>query len=241
MGLRDIERKIRTKGAYEKKDAELLLLEIDNLMDNVIELKEHLKKLEKKWGKELKTNKAYYEKVTEIRRSLGLPEEIGVYEWKESPSWKDKVTGKGYYEQLSIEILELGRSLIPKNGGLISLAELLLQINKARPGKVVSAKDLKRALNLLIKEKLIPDFKKLENDVILVEFVSVELSPDHEKVLSLAARQGYVTFEDLIMKLEWNEERANRVLNQLVEKGIAIKDETYTEGTKYWFPGLASF
>ncbi len=241
MGIRDIERKIKMKSAAEKKDAELLLTDISNMMNQVKALKQQLKKLEKKWGKEIRTNKEYYQKIAEIRRSLGLPEEIGVYEWKEKPGIKERLLGGQYYDQLATELLEIGRELTKETGGLMSLAELIIRINKTRPGKVVSATDISKALEVLAKADAIPPLKKLDSGVKIVEFIPTELTEDQEIILSLASRQGYITLEEILLKTKWSLERAKRAIEDLVEKGIAIKDTQYMEGTKYWFPGLASF
>ncbi len=238
MGLRDIERKIRIKSAFQQKEGELLLEELDQLIKNYKILEKQLKSFEKKHKKDIKENKEYYQKISELRRELGLPEEIGVYDWKESPSFMDKITGKGYFNQLAQEILEVGKSSVRDSGGLVSLAELVLRVNKVRPGKLVSPQDVVRAVESLDKNGLISGIRELESGVKLVEFVSVSLSPDQEKVFSLASRTGFITMEQLILKSKWPLERAKRVLDDLVEDGIALIDETYSEGTKYWFPSL---
>lgn len=238
MGLRDIERKIKTKSAYQRKEAEMMLQELDQLIENVETLKEQLKKFEKKHKKEISNTKEYYEKIAIIREELGLPEEIGIYDWKESPSIMDRVRGKGYFDQLGNEILELGKSLITETGGLISIAELVLKLNKIRPGKLVPPKDVIRALNSLVETKLIQPLRKLPSGVLIVEFIAIELSEDQQKVFDLATRFGFLTKESLIMHSNWTPERANRVLEELIFEGIALKDETYHEGIKYWFPSL---
>lgn len=238
MGLRDIERKLRSNSAYQRKEAEVLLDELDNMIENIDNLKKQLKNFEKKHEKELKTNKDYYAKVSTLRDELGLPQEIGVYEWKESASLKDRITGGGYYDQLGFEILELGKKIVSETGGIISVAELVLQINKSRPGKLVTPKDTIKAIESLVDAKLIQPLRKLSSGVLIVEFVSIELSDDQSKVLDLASRHGFLTRESLITHSNWAPERANIVLEELVKTGIALKDETYEEGTKYWFPSL---
>ncbi|MCE7736353.1 MAG: hypothetical protein GPJ54_15840 [Candidatus Heimdallarchaeota archaeon] len=238
MGLREIERKLREKSAYQRKEAEIMLEELDSLIENVEALKKGLKKFEKKHSKEIKGNQDYYQKVSRLRDELGLPEEIGVYEWKESPSFMEKLRGSGFYDQLANEILELGRETINSKGGLISLAELVIQVNRKRPGKIVSPKDVTRSLDKLISDKLIQPLRKLPSGVLIVEFVSIEMSPDQQSVFDLAARFGFLTREKLIIHASWEPERASRVLNELVQQGMVLKDETYHEGTKYWFPSL---
>lgn len=239
MGLRDIERKIRMKSAYQEKEAEMMLTELDLLIQNYRNLEKQLKEFEKKHGKKIKDNREYYEKLSEFRRELGLPEEIGVYDWKEKPTFVDKLTGKGYYDEIANEILQIGKDSLRETGGLMSAAEVTLRLNKARPGKIVSPKDVIKALESLKKSGLIQDLKKLDSGTLIVEFVAVGLSKDQEKVLSLAARRGgAVTLEEVLMKTKWPMERATRALDAMVEDGIALQDEDYSEGKKYWFPAL---
>ena len=64
------------------------------LIENVETLKKQLKKFEKKHSKEIKDNKDYYQKINRVRDELGLPEEVGVYEWRESPSFADPSSGR---------------------------------------------------------------------------------------------------------------------------------------------------
>jgi hypothetical protein len=238
MGLRDIEHKIAKKSAYQVKDAELMLIELDNLIEGFKELEKQLKKFEKKHGDDIKKNKDYYTKLSELRSELGLPEEIGVYNWKDSPSFMDKLTGKGYFDQLANDIIELGSKVKSESGGLISVAELTLKLNKNRPGKLIPPRDVIRVLESLAKDDLIQPIRTLESGVKIVEFVSIEMSDDQQKILSLASRQEFLTMEQLLIKTKWSMERARLAMDSLVEQGIALKDEQYSEGTKYWFPSL---
>ncbi len=101
MGLREIEEKIRVKAAYKKKSVEIMLEELGTLLESMKELKKRVKVFEDKWGKDIKENKEFYEKMSNIREELGLPEEVGVFKWKEKPGALEKLTGKGsFYDQL---------------------------------------------------------------------------------------------------------------------------------------------
>jgi len=241
LGLRDIEKKIKVKSAFQVKEAELIIKELEQMIENVKNIKKQLKKFEKKYGDKIRTNKEYYEKLAGLREELGLPTEIGRYEWKEAPTLKDKLTGGGFYDLLANEILELGQKLTPENGGIMAISELITKINKMRPGKLVSIDDIYRALEKLINTKLIPPLKTLESGVKIIEFTPIEFSPDHDVVLNFASRKGYVTREELLMRTGWSEERIDRCLKFFEENGIARVDKSYAEGTKYWFPGLGGF
>ena len=238
MGLRDIEKKIKSKSAYKRKEAEMMLSELDQMIENVEKLKDQLKKFEKKHGDEIQTNKDFYGKISSIRDGLGLPAEVGIYEWKEGPSFRDRLSGKGYFDQLANEILEIGKEAISTTGGLLSIAEIVLRINKSRPGKVVPSKDVVRALDTLAGSKLIQPVRKLPSGTLIAEFVAIEMSSDQQKVFDLAARHGFLTKENLILYTNWPPERVNRVLEELEKEGIVLKDESYHEGVKYWFPSL---
>ncbi len=241
MGLREIERRLRKKSAFQRKEGELMITELEGMIENMELLRDQLKKFEKTFGKQIKNEKEYYEKLGELRENLGFPEEVGVYEWKDSPSFKDRLTGKGFYHQIGLELLQMGQALKEETGGIISLADAIIRINKIRPGKIISAKDTVRALSHLEKEGVIPGIKELESGVKIIEFVPSELSDDHDVVLSIASRKGHVTIEELLMKTSWSPERIQRTIDALVDTGMARKDESYAEGSKYWFPGLMGF
>ena len=78
MGLRDIEKKIKIKSAFQVKDAELMIQELQQMMDNIQVIKKQLKKFEKKYGDKISENKEYYDKLAGLRDELGLPAEIVV-------------------------------------------------------------------------------------------------------------------------------------------------------------------
>jgi hypothetical protein len=231
---------MRKDSAYQRKEAELLIDQLDNMIDNLEGLKSQLKKFEKEHKKEIETNKEYYGKVSKIREELGLPMEVGVYEWKESASIKDRLTGGGYYDELSMEILDLGKRKAHSTGGFVSIAELVLALNKERPGKIVSAADIIKGVEKLVEAEIIQPLVKLKSGVLIAEFVAVNLTTDQQDVLDFAARQGFVTVEKVLISTNWAPERVTRVLNEMESSGMAIKEESLTEGTKYWFPGLES-
>jgi len=240
MGLRDIEKKLKSKSAYQRKEAELLIDQLDRMIDDLESLKGQLKTFEKEHKDEIESNKEYYKKVSAIREELGLPMEVGVYEWKDRASLKDKITGGGFYDQLSMEVLELGKKLCTQTGGFISVAELVLKLNKERPGKMISASDITKSLDKLVEAELIQPLRKLDSGVLIAEFIAIDLTQDQQAILDLATRQGFITPEKVIVSTDWTAERVNRVLGGMEKNGMAIKEESMTEGTKYWFPGIDS-
>jgi len=238
MGLRDIEKKIRIKSAYKAKEAELMIDDLERMLENIRELHSQLKKFEKKWKKDIEKNKDSYKKLVELRQELGLPNELGIYEWKESATFWDKVGGGDFFERLGVEILEKAKEIQEYTGGLMTLGEVVLLVNKDRPGKIIPSKDVVEAIEKLSNAKLIPKPKELKSGVVLVEFIPANLSDDQEEVLALSTRKGWISMEELLLKTRWTQERCERVLESMRDAGIARVDASYAEGKKYYFPGL---
>ena len=84
---------------------------------------------------------------------------------------------------------------------------------------------------------------KIGNSQMIVS-VPTELDQDHMEIMSLASNSndgggggGCVTKDDVIHKLKWNDERAERGLTLLLQQGMAWKDN-YHGIIFYWFPSI---
>ncbi|NHK32848.1 MAG: hypothetical protein FK730_15985 [Asgard group archaeon] len=238
MGLRDIEKKIRVKSAFKTKEAEIMLKDLELMLENIRELRSQLKKFEKKWKKDISKDENSYKKLVELRQELGLPDEMGIYEWKESATFWDRIGGGDFFERLGVEILEKAKEVQEYTGGLMTLGEIVLLVNKDRPGKIIAAKEVVTSIEKLTEAKLIPKPKELASGVVLVEFIPANLSDDQEEVLALSTRKGWISLEELMLKSRWTQERCERVLESMRDAGIARVDASYAEGKKYYFPGL---
>ena len=235
MGLHDIEKKLKLERDFRKKGTELFFADLDKMLTSLKELRGELKKFEKKYAKELKTIPSYREKVVRMREELGLPLEIGVYEEKGKP----KLFGKDkYYDKLGLEALDILQKHKETSGGIISLAEIVLLVNKETPGVTISPDDINKALKRLEKADLVNIFELKSSDVKIIEFIPVGLSSDQNEVLELASINGWTTLEEVMMEKGWPKERSERVLKAFKDGGIARIDSSYARGTRYYFPGL---
>ncbi|MFX1452541.1 MAG: hypothetical protein ACFFCM_17015, partial [Promethearchaeota archaeon] len=61
---------------------------------------------------------------------------------------------------------------------------------------------------------------------------------DMNKILELAAELEQLKIGDVMSRLNWNHERSQLVLKDLVKNNIAKKSSKYSEGEIYYFPGL---
>lgn len=117
------------------------------------------------------------------------------------------------------------------------LSELLVHLDNL--GWATDSNEVESIISEMSGEGLIQGLSTLEGGALLVEFVPVALTDDPQLVLGLAAeREGNLSFEDVVVGLNWTEERARNALSLLVETGVAKEQRSYSRSTQYWFPGL---
>jgi hypothetical protein len=180
----------------------------------------------------------YREKLRILKEELGLTETSPSRE-KITPTIIEKLTGKGkFYNTLAVEILEVVGKKAKESGGILTLAEVALTVNKEQTDSFIQLGDIIKAIEVLQDAGLIPGTKTLQSGVRIVEFLSVEVSEDSNTVLDLAAPKGWVTFEEVMLKANWSSDRAGRALDNLEKLGVARVDSSYAKGKRWYFPGL---
>ena len=74
----------------------------------------------------------------------------------------------------------------------------------------------------------------------MVISVPIEFNRDHTEVLELAQESGFTTKELIRNKLGWPDSRIDKVLDLLLQEGMAwIDNKTEDKLMHYWFPSLA--
>jgi len=238
MGLRNIEEKLKREAALREKGADLALKELNEMITSIKSLNDQLKEIEKKFGNEIKSNPQIAQKLYSIREELGLPTELALFEKKEKPGLLDKLTGGGFYEQLAMYILEIGKNSLKETGGVMSFPELIKRVQELYKGYIIGITDIQKAIQILLKNDLIAKEEKIEGGFKLIHFVTQELSPDSNEILKLANRaNGQLTREKILLETNWNLERVTRVMQYLEEKQIIVKEENL-DGINYFFPGI---
>ncbi len=243
MGLRRIEEKITKEAALREKGAQIAMEELEEWIDNLKKMQKDLQKFEKKHAKELETNPAALERLMDVRKEVGLPEELGVFEVRSSPSFSEKLTGKGpFFEQLAMSVLEIGKARTSETGGILSLPELVIEVNKnQKSGYMVSPTDVVRTVKNLKENKLIANIRQLDSGIRIVEFIDPGLSGDTEKILQIAGSSpsGELSIDWLVVQTEWPLERVRRTIDILKEKKI-IQEKKSLDGIRYYFKGLGT-
>jgi hypothetical protein len=236
-GLHEIERKIQLKQAFEKEKIVLMIQELQGMFNNVQDLRERIELFEKKYV-ELMASPEYREKLRTLKEELGLMEAPSSRE-QTVPSVIERLTGKGkFYNALAVQLLEVAGRKAKDSGGILTLAEVTLMINKEQSGNFSQLGDIIKAIGILQDAGLIPGIRELPSGVKIVEFLPVEVSDDSNTVLDLAVQKGWVTVEEIMLKANWPTERAERALENLEKLGVARTDVSYAKGTRWYFPGL---
>lgn len=157
------------------------------------------------------------------------------------PSFFERIRGKGkFYDQLSYVILKILKDECPKRGGIITLSDIVLLINRGREDDPLTPDIILTALKNLEEKNVIPRIKTLPSGAKVISFSPVEFSKDHWVVLDLASSKGWVTQEEIILKTEWSTEKVQTVLEDLERVGIAVRDAKYEQGLRWYFPTFAS-
>lgn len=238
MGLRRIEEKITQEAEMKRKGSELAIKSLEIMSRKVRELHDELQKLEKQYQADLKKNPELARHLMNLREELGLPRAIGIYDVGGKPSFIQRLQGKDeYHNFLALRVLEIGKQMRRRTGGLLSVSELVLKLNDESQGITVSIADITEALELLKTNGLIHGIRQL-GGMNVVEFIDPNLTEDHQFILELATRsQGQIGLTELIQESSWTIERVNQALAVLIQKKIAIKSETL-DGVVISFPGI---
>ncbi|MFX1564648.1 MAG: EAP30/Vps36 family vacuolar-sorting protein [Promethearchaeota archaeon] len=240
MGLWEIEKQMEMDAAYKKKRVELMLKELENMLQSISELRDKADAFEQTYGEVITISPEYSEKAAAIAHELGItmPGIPFSEDMKKKPGLMERLTGRGrFYDELGLQILDIAKRRREATGGIMTLAEIILIVNKQRKASV-SQVDVAKAIQNLASAKLIPGIRKLPSGIRIVELVPRELTNDQVAVLSLASRSGYTTLEEVMKETRWTQERADAALKSLESVGAAKVDESYVHGKRFFFPGL---
>ncbi len=240
MGLWEIEKQMEMDAAYKKKRVELMLKELEHMLQTISELQNKADAFENRYGEVIEVSPEYSEKAAAIAHELGIamPGIPFSEDMKEKPGLMERLTGRGrFYDELGLQILDIAKRRREATGGIMTLAEIVLLVNKQRKSSV-SQVDVAKAIQNLAKAKLVPGIRKLPSGIRIVELVPRELTNDQVAVLSIASQSGYTTLEEVMTQTQWTQERADAALKSLESAGAAKVDKSFVHGKRYFFPGL---
>jgi predicted HTH transcriptional regulator len=237
MGIRKIQDDIDFKEAMKKKGAELELKEVEAKASVKEFTKDRLRGIAKEHGIILALTDEMKAQIKDIQEEFDIPSSKIITEQIEEVDIL-KTFNRIDHEKLGM--LAYQRVLLQKEetGGFIPLSEVFELVNTGELKGDIDIKDVAKAMGKLKKGDVIEDIRKLESGAVMVQFFPIQYTNDQQRVLDLAKEKGYVTLEDVSLKLDWTQDRALRALKSLEKSGTAKKTESLLKGKEWYFPGL---
>lgn len=238
MGLRRIEDDIDLKEAMKKKAAEMRIKELQAKASVENFTKDQLSELAKKHGVILALTPELKSQVDELSKKYNIPssriitEEITEHDVLKKFSRIDpEKLGMLAYQRVLMRKEEIGIGLLP-------LSEVFELVNTGILKSNIELKDVQKAMKSLLKRNVIEDVKKLDSGAVMVQFFPIQYTSDQSKMLELAKEKGFLSLEDVCVKLEWSQDRALRALQTLENSGIAKYTESILKGKQWFFPSI---
>lgn len=249
---------VARSGANKKiqlKADEMKAMSIQSAMDTVRKLEEKLSEFAKKHRHEIQNDPAFRHEFLRMCAPLGVDPLLS------KKSFWNGVLGMGdFYYELAVKVAEACLASRSRNGGIMSITEVQSilskrttkfdfagpqqqQSKKSKSGKKnnkskqgYSEEDIKISIKKLA--KLGNGFRTIEvGSSTMIVSVPTELNTDHMEVMTLAKNMQCVTIDQVQEGTGWNEERAERALQLLLQEGMAWLDR-YQGKEFYWFPSI---
>ena len=239
MGLRELEKKMKLKEAMQKKNAEYQLKELENKAKIQKMTKARLKEIARKHGVLIALDENLQDDVEELKKEYGIKETNII---REVLTEDDVMPGDIHdikHEKLGM--LAYQRVMLQKGetGGLLLLTDVFELVNSGILNGRITIDDVKKAVLILKKKKVIPQIQTLDDEVILISFFPVQYTEDQSAILNYAQKnKGTCSLAEVRAALGWSEIRAVRALENLENTGIARTDESFRKGKRWYFPSL---
>lgn len=237
-GVGAIQKQKLEQEKYKDKGTEIQENQFEQMTRQLEVFRANLEDFATKHKSEIKKNPHFRNQFQEMCASIGVdPLASGKGFWS--------VLGIGdFYYELAVQIVEVCLATNYKNGGLIGLDELRTKLIRAR-GKGKQHQEIS-------KDDLLCAAKKLKilgsgftvvpvgKGQYMVQSVPGELSMDHTAVLQQVANsnQAFTSVLMLKEKLGWEEDRAQKALDHMIDQGLAWIDLQSPREKLYYFPSL---
>jgi len=237
MGIRKIEDEIDLKEAMKKKAAELQIKDMQAKASVEKFTKDRLRELAKKHGVLLALTPELREEVKELQKKYNIPSSKII---TEQITEHDVLRKFSKIDHEKLGMLAYQRVLMSKEetGGIVPLSEVFELVSTGILKSNIQIKDVKKALKLLKKSKVIEDLTELDSGVIMVRFFPIQYTGDETKVVELAKEKGLLTLEDVCVKLKWSQDRSLRALESLEKSGIAKFRDNIVSEKQWFFPSI---
>ena len=236
MGIRDIEKKIKFKEAMAKKAAELKTKELESKARIQDFTAAKIREIAEKHGFILAINDEINAEIDALRAKYGIPESRILRKIIKKEELFD-AKGKLDLDKLGWFLFQEVMAQKEETGGIFTIPELFLFLKPFDISEKIDLKDVQKAMQRMAKNNAIAGYETLKSGVDVVYFFDEKFTSDFKIVLNLAKQKGVVLLEDLFA-MNWNQQRAEKILGNLQRSGIARFDESYIKGKRWYFPGV---
>jgi len=241
----------------QEKADEMKAMSIQSAMDTVRTLETKLSEFAHKHRHEIQSDPAFRHEFLRMCAPLGVDPLLS------KKSFWNGVLGMGdFYYELAVKVAETCLASRARNGGIMSITEVQSELShrktkfdfagpvnssssssSSKKGKKMgkskqgsSEEDIKISIKKLA--KLGNGFRTIEvGSSTMIVSVPTELNTDHMEVMTLAKTMQCVTIEQVREATGWNDARAERALQLLLQEGMAWLDK-YEGQELYWFPSI---
>lgn len=233
-GIAGIKKQDGIKAAATAKGEQMATLEMATVSKQMTAFRESLQTFALKHSKNVSKDPAFrrdFQRMCDVVGVDALASQKGF--------WAGMFGMGDFYYKLGVQIIQVCLIEREKNGGIISMEELMQKLEEGRPGQLdkLAEDDIVRAIGKL--KALGNGFQIYQRGgKKVVQSVPTELSKDDTDVLEVVANTGHVTVGDLQKSLPWDNDRAQAVLEHMVKEGMAWVDHQNDQQPDYWFPGL---
>lgn len=238
IGIGAIQKDRQRLELFEKKGSDLAKEELKKLTGQMAEFRTNLEKFAGKYKNNIKKNAEFRRHFQQMCASAGVDP------LRSSANFWVKLLGVGdFYYELAIQVVEVFLSTGHKNGGIMSIEELL--------SRVLASKNIDPRANSITTWDILEAIKKLKvlgshirevptHNSFIIHATPAELNSDQTHITQVAhSNRGYVSQTLLREKLSWSDERIQKALDELIMEGIIWIDKQGLNGEYlYWFAGL---
>ncbi|MHA1110629.1 MAG: hypothetical protein ACTSRE_05970 [Promethearchaeota archaeon] len=239
MGLRELEKKMELAELKKKKFAEYQLKELENKAKIQKMTKARLTDIARKHGVLIALDDTLKEDVEQLKKEYNIKESNIIREMLDE---NDVMPGEIHHivhEKLGMLAYQRVMFQKEETGGLLLLTDVFDIVNTGILSGRITIDDVKKAVTILKKKKVIPLIKNLDEDVMLISFFPVQHTQDQSEILKYAqSKKGTCSLAEVRAELGWSEVRALRALENLEHTGIAKTDESFRTGKRWYFPSL---
>jgi ESCRT-II complex subunit VPS22 len=241
VGVGALKKHTESKTQYKQVADQLEQSQISYLTQQTAEFQKNLELFASKHKAQINANPIFRNQFSDMCSKLGVDPLAS-----NKGFWSSLLGLGDFYYELGVQIADIAIKTRNKNGGLLSMEELLTHLKKIRnkphhntteicEGDIIQAVKkltcLGNGFNVL----------KLQNtNKTLIKTVPTELNRDHCILLELAVKVGGYFNNDMIEKelgTSWSNQRLDTATELMIKQGM-IWIDYHNNLTTYWFPSL---